>query len=125
MKQSEALEHLREMIWALQRYRSIAMEELGPNPDYPLGEQLCITEELAAKMWPWIFGEECPLPALVKIVDDAETSGTLAPTDYYSMMFILDRFMPEVKICLHNWRGVYTVPEEPPSLDILAGWEEE
>lgn len=124
MKKEEAIGHLREFVWALQRYRSIVMETLGLDPDYPSEEQLCLTEELAAEMWPWVFGEKCPLPVLAKIVDDAETSGELAPMDYYNMMTILHRFMPEVKVGIRAWRGTWTIPEGPPEVSILSGWEE-
>ena len=123
MKQEEALGHLREMIWALQRHRSIVMETLGPSLDHS-PDELCLTKELAAKMWPWVFGEKCPLPVLTKIIDDAETGGSLDPMDYYNMMFILDRFIPEVKVGIHAWRGTWTIPEGPPSVSVLSGWEE-
>ena len=125
MKQEEALEHLREMTWALQRYRSIAMETLGPNTGElyiskkPATQTLHLSEKLAAEMWPWIFGEKCPLPILVKMVD----SGEVAPADYYNMMFILDRFIPEVKAAAMVWRGAHTIPEGLPSMSILKGWE--
>lgn len=119
MIQEEALEHLREFLWALQRYRSIAMETLGPGSG-----ELHLTERLAAEMWPWVFGEKCPLSILAKMIDDAETSGKLVPMDYYNMMTILDRFMPGVKLGIRAWRGRYTVPEGPPDIAILAGWEE-
>ena len=118
MRQEEALRHLREMIWALQRYRSVAMETLGRETG-----ELHLSEKMAAEVWPWVFGEKCPLPILVKMVDNAETSGTLAPMDYYNMMTILDRFMPEIKVATVGWRGTYTLPEGPPSLEILRGWD--
>ncbi len=112
MTQEEALKHLQEMIWALQRYRSITMEQLGPETG-----ELHLSEEMAAEMWPWVFGEKCPLSVLVKMVD----SGKVAPNDYYNMMFILDRFMPEVKLAATVWRGTHTIPEGPPDTSILRG----
>ena len=118
MTQEEALAHLREFLWALQKYRSITMETLGPGSG-----ELHLSEKLAAETWPWVFGEKCPLPILAKMIDDAETSGKLAPMDYYNMMFILDRFMPEVKMGIRAWRGTWTIPEGPPGVEIMRGWE--
>ena len=88
------------------------------------GEGLHLSEKLAAEIWPWVFGEKCPLPALAKIIDDAETSGVLTPMDYYNMMVIFERFMPEIKAALGAWRGTYSVPEGPPDIEIMRGWEE-
>ncbi len=116
MKQEEALGHLREMIWALQRYRSITTETLGPGTG-----ELYLSKKLAAEMWPWVFGKKCPLPVLMKMVD----RGQIAPGDYYNMMTILDKFMSEVKLFALVQRGAPTIPEGPPSLDIFKGWEEE
>lgn len=116
MEQEKALKHLREMIWALQRYRSIAMETLGPGTG-----ELHLSEKLAAEMWPWVFGEKCPLPVLVKMVD----SGKVTPADYYNMMFILHRFMPEVKLASTVQRGTHTIPKGPPDTNILRGWTDE
>ena len=123
MKQEEALKHLREMIWALQRYRSITMETLGPETsdfEEPTAE-LHFSEKLAAEMWPWVFGDKCPLPVLVKMVN----SGKVAPNDYYNMMYILDRFIPEVKLFALVQRGAPTIPEGPPDISIFGGWTNE
>ena len=100
------------------------METLGPSPSHPPGE-LCLTKKLAAKMWPWVFGEKCPLSALSKILDNVDSGKPLAPMDYYNMMFILDNFMPEIKMGLRAWRGVWTIPEGPPSVNVLLGWRDE
>lgn len=120
MKMSEAVQHLREMLWALQKYRSITMETLGPGTG-----DLYLSEEFAAEMWPWVFGEKCPLPALSKILDDVDSGNDLVPHDYYNMMTILERFMPEVKLAAVAIRGGATIPEGPPNVNILAGWDEE
>jgi len=93
------------------------METLGPGTG-----ELHLSKKFAGELWPWVFGEKCPLPILAKIIDDAESSGELAPMDYYNMMIILDRFMPEVKLAALTWRGTATLPEGPPSIDILSGW---
>lgn len=114
MKQSEAIQHLHEFTWALQRYRSITMETLGPGTG-----DLHLSEEFAGEMWPWVFGEKCPLPILSKMLDDP------APLDYYNMMYILRQFMPEILLVIQTWRGPNsTFPQEMPDVNVCLGWEE-
>lgn len=119
MKQSEATQHLREMMWGLQKYRSITTETLSSGTG-----DICLSEELAARMWPWVFGEKCPLPALAKILDDVDNGKDLAPADYYNMMTILYRFMPEVAIAASLREGC-SLPKGQPGISVLLGWEEE
>lgn len=117
MKQSEAIQHLREFAWALQRYRSITMETLGPG----IGE-LHLSEEFAGEMWPWVFGEKCPLPVLSKMLGGG---GYLEPMAYYNMMYILFQFMPEILLAIQTWRGPNSsFPQEMPDTSIVLGWEE-
>lgn len=132
MKQSEAVQHLREMMWGLQRYRSVTMETLGDAPPGPhsIAEEhvrgLHLSGKLAGEMWPWVFGEKCPLPAISKILDDVDSGGELAPMDYYNMMTILDRFIPEVRLVVGVARGTdSTLPQGPPDVSVMVGWEEE
>lgn len=121
MKQSEAVQHLIEMMWGLQRYRSITMETLGPGTG-----ELHLSQKLAGEMWPWVFGEKCPLPALAKILDNVDSGRGLAPMDYYNMMTILDRFMPEVRLGVVVARGTdSTLPQGPPDVSVMMGWDEE
>ena len=133
MKEKDAIRHLREFMLALQRYRSIVMETVGPDTALTgaglMGENiegLSLSKELAAEMWPWVFGDKCPLPVLVKILDNIDDGGTLAPMDYYNQMFILDRFMPEVKVAT-NMRLIQAhippIPEGSTDINILRGWE--
>lgn len=120
MTEQEAVQHLREMMWALQRYRSITMETLGPGTG-----ELHLSKKFAGELWPWVFGEKCPLPVLAKMIDDVEAGGSLALMDYYNMMTILDRFMPEVRMAAVVARGTdSTLPQGPPDVSILRGWEE-
>ena len=113
MKQPEAVQHLREFMWALQRYRSITMETLGPGTG-----DLHLSEEFAGEMWPWVFGEKCPLPILSKMVDSEEVT----PLDYYNMMYILHHFTPEILIAVQI--RCSTFPQEMPDVSICLGWEE-
>jgi len=134
MKERDAIIHLREFMLGLQRYRSIVMETVGADTALTgtglLGESvdgLGLSTEFAAEMWPWVFGDKCPLPALVKILDSVDGGETLAPLDYYNQMFILDRFIPEVKavtnIRLEQAR-ISPIPEGPADISILSGWEQ-
>ena len=133
MKEKDAIRHLREFMLALQRYRSIVMEMVGPDTALTgtglLGETvkgLSLSEETAAELWPWVFGDKCPLPTLVKILDNVDDGGTLSPHDYFNQMFILDRFTPEIKAAT-NMRLIQAhippIPEGPADVDILGGWE--
>jgi hypothetical protein len=82
MTQSEAREILQKAMRAFQRYRSTSME-LG------VGEAF-----FAKSMWPWVYGDKCPLPAIVKMLDREK----IVPQEFYNIMFILYKFTPEVKM---------------------------
>lgn len=112
MKQSEAEQNLRLFMRALQRYRDTALGGMG------------VSEELAGQVWPWVFGEKCPLPTLAKVLGNAEASGKLAPMDYYNMMIVLTRFMPEVLAGVNIMRLQLDLPEitEAP---LPAPWDPE
>ena len=112
MKQSEAEQNLRIFMLALQRYRDIGLETLGEDRD------------LAASLWPWVWGDKCPLPILAKILDGAETSGTLAPMDYYNMTIVLTRFMPEVLVAANLLRLQLDLPEITQA-ELPAPWDPE
>ena len=85
MKKEEAAQDLRHMMISIQKYRANIAELWGGQFDDTLAEQ-----------WPWIWGDRCPLPALSKILDTYDRDGTLTPADYFNMMTVLHRFMPEV-----------------------------
>ena len=85
MKKEDAAQDLRHMMIAIQKYRANIAELWGGSFDDILGQQ-----------WPWIWGDSCPLPAISKILDAYDKDGTLAPMDYYNMMIVLHRFIPEV-----------------------------
>jgi hypothetical protein len=74
-------------------------------------------------MWPWIFGDKCPLPALVKMLDGVEHGEPLAPGTYHNMITVLVQFMPEI-LPTAALLGI-ELPTEPPSLDIFRGWDPE
>lgn len=86
MNQETALQYLRHMMFALQKYRSNTKEAYGHLPEY--------SDEIMGQMWPWIFGNKCPLNQLSKALDRNYVTGQ----EFYNFMFILERFMPEVKL---------------------------
>jgi len=116
MQESEARSHLQMMMIALQRYRGITKEQLGPD-----STELHLSDELSAEMWPWIFGDKCPLPTIAKMLN----ADKIVPMDYYNMMFILDRFIPEIKAVV-NMNLIQSrqepIADGPPGLEILKGW---
>lgn len=111
MKQSTALQHLRIMMKMIQRARSI-IRETWEN------------ETGLADLYPWIFGEKCPLLPLEKIITDAERSGILKGCDYMNFMYLLYNFMPEVRLA--SAIDAMGLPDEMirPN-EYLMGWEEE
>ncbi len=115
MKQSEAILHLRRYMLALQKYRSNTALDI---PD--------LSEESKAEMWPWIFGDKCPLPQLVKVVDRTEKGKSLDPHDYYNFMVILYRFTPEIIAAMNIMNIDNPMPDEqPPTGVLVSGWDEE
>lgn len=114
--EEEAITQLRTFMYALQKYRSVAVGK-GPR-------ELGMSGELAADVWPWVFGEKCPLPALANILDNVDRGKSLAPMDYYNQMTILTRFMPGIRI-ITNSSMPPTVPFVPEFMtpDVLTGWE--
>jgi len=116
MEQEKAIEHLRLFLYTLQRVRSINLETLGLDPE---------DEHILGSMFPWLFGEKCPLETLVKVLDRVDRGAELEPLVYYNLMIVLDRFMPEIKAA----SNVYTAgnerdgfPEGPPDVMLLQGW---
>ena len=120
MKEQEAVAHLRTYMYYLQKYRSFGKETFGPGSG-----ELCFPEGSMERIWPWVWGEKCPLPALIKVLDNVDNGNPLAPLDYYNLMFILLRFTPELMIIIRMKEGKYsTFPEDFPEIqDILGGWE--
>ena len=110
MKIETAVQHLKTYMIALQKYRSNVAET-----------RIFENNALAATMWPWVFGDNCPIPALQKILDGYDKTGVIAPSDYYNMMFILWQFTPEV-VPIASMIGS-ELPTDPPSTSILMGWD--
>jgi hypothetical protein len=111
MTEQEARNYLNIMMIALQRYRGINFETLLAKKG-----GLGFTKEQLGETWPWVFGEKCPLAALQKILDGDKVTGI----DFYNMMFILDRFMPEIKIAGQVSSGI-DCPD--PNINWIKGLE--
>lgn len=110
MKQIQAVEHLREMLWAVQRARSMITETFGD-----LGEDFLIT------LHPWLFGPKCVLPSLVTTVGEVETGGELTPQRFYNLMWITDK---ELAINTALFATNRKPLPEPDINWIVEGWEE-
>lgn len=111
MKESEAMNDIKLFAFSLQKYRSVTAEEI-PHLD----------EESKALMWPWVFGDKCPLEALTKVID----RGQVEASTYYNFMVVANQFMPEIVIA----SGFYSKDNEQlpkqPNVGLLAmGWDEE
>jgi hypothetical protein len=97
MKKSEAAKYLRTMMVGVQKLRSI-MDETGMITDKKEMEGLFMTSEEAGQIWKWVWGENCVLPILVKIMDHYDDTGDLAPIDFFNMMYIALRLEPLVGV---------------------------
>jgi len=115
VKIENAAQHLRIMMWGLQKYRA-NIREMGSLP-----------ESFLAQQWPWVFGDRCPLLALQDILDRYAKTEVLSGAEYHNMMVVLDRFIPEVKSACTFFQGDLTgeqrIPQGPPDIKVLAGWD--
>jgi len=96
----------------LQKYRSNAMD-----PRTGLG----LSEEFLAETYPWVFGEKCPLEYIAKVLARYEKTHELEPQTYYNFMTIMDKFTPEIRVAAVMLGG--ELPEGPPSIQLLIGWD--
>ena len=123
MKQSEAMQHIELIRRAVQRLRSVTAENgLIAGSSNTLG----MTEEQAARVWSWVWGKKCVLPALSKIEDNFDESGILPPQSYYNVMYIATQLEPMIGVVA----GIIADIEGkdfPFGVDIsvMRGWEPE
>lgn len=106
MKEKEALENVRQMMLAVQKYRSNAFEVES-------------NKTLLTDLNAWVFDDgKCPLPAMQKVLN----RDRLDPQEYYNFCFILKNFMPEVDLSM----GIMGFKEvNMPEISLIAnGWEE-
>jgi hypothetical protein len=120
MRQSTAIEQLREMMRLIQKARSNAKEG---SAAWLMVD--AVDESVLAMVEPWLFGDKCPLPMLHKMLDDIDGGRELQPSEHYNMMTILYRFLGkwvDAAVAV----GATTLPhEQPDPLTYLTGWEAE
>lgn len=115
LTQAKALDMLRGMLKLLQRARS-TMSEAG------------LDQKVLKSIFPWVFDpDKCIVPALADLIGRAEKSGTLAPADFYNMMTVLYRFLPELTaVAPFTLDSVDLLPADPPDYMVyLRGWAPE
>ena len=114
MKQSEALQHLRNMMYMCQKFKSNAAEELPDD-----------VQAIFPVIFPWLSGDKDITPALARLLDRVDrenNSAVLAPMDFYNMMTIASRFLPQLSI-IAPLVSAESLPE--PQIEWLRGWESE
>lgn len=115
MKQETAIRHLRLFMKGIQRFRSITRENMGTGK---------VVDNILNDLYPWVFGEKCPLLALTKTLDRVNEGNKLTPSDYYNYMTILHKFMPEILLAMALYSEAEDYPKDPPNIQILVeGWE--
>lgn len=104
MTNEERLEVLENLRHALQRFRSMAIEETDfiddDNRDMALVD-----------LFPWVFGPRCILPAVQMCLDRGAVTGM----EFYNFMYILHEFSPAV---LAATDAVFPTPNAA-----MAGWQ--
>jgi hypothetical protein len=83
MNQQYALERVNEFIFCIQKFRSNTSETVTKAE-----------MALLPTMFPWTFGDKCPLEVLTKV----SNRESITPQEYYNFMFILHEFMPEILV---------------------------
>ena len=123
--QAQAVSMLRSMMFLIQKARSNAHDPFfGVIDQDPDGMGMPVTEELLAGIFPWLFGDKCPLSALGKILDRTEETGELAPFTFYNMMTVLYTFLPQlVAVSPIVLNAADALPPFPPDhMVYLRGW---
>jgi hypothetical protein len=82
MNRTQALIHLRAMLFAVQKTRSILSESMGED---------ATAQAVNADLSPWLFGPRSVLPALIKYLDRVEAGGPISGADFYNFMSIAAR----------------------------------
>lgn len=119
MKQSDAVRHLRVLMYAMQKARSVARETglISSNPNV-----LALSDRVAGKMWPWLMGDKNLLPALEKLINNVDDGQPLAPQDYYNIISVATRLEPSLSVMAAA--NDETFPQEA-DINWLGGWEPE
>ena len=81
MTKDEAARHLRALLSAIQKLRSVSAET-------------SIVDHISASMWPWVYGDKNILPAIVKMLDQYDETGELSGMDFYNIVYIATQLEP-------------------------------
>jgi len=120
MTQDEAIKHLRAMMVGVQKLRSICDED-GTVTDRDV-DGLHLTSEQASDVWKWIWGKNCVLSPLSKVIDRYEETNVLSPHDFYNMMYIATSLEPMIAFAAAVSAGDTDFPSEV-DLQWLKGWD--
>jgi hypothetical protein len=93
VKKSEAIKHLRTLMFSMQRLRGFA-EETGIVEKEGNHERLSLSENFAAELWPWVWGDKSLLPILDKLIDKYDTTGELEPMDFHNIITVATQLEP-------------------------------
>lgn len=115
MKQSTAVSHLRTMMLAIQKLRSINDENGTIEMDDPI----------AASVWPWVYdSKKSILPILSKLLDRVDETNELSPLDYYNFMTVATHLEPLIGVVASIVGNDPHYPQEP-DINWLKGWDKE
>lgn len=84
---AQAAEYLRMIAFGVQKLRSIMAEDGFISDDKAL-KSLHISNEQAARVWGWVWGNKCILIPVTKMLDGYESEGRLAPLDFANIMYV-------------------------------------
>ena len=124
MKKSEAVQHLQNLRYAIQKLRSILREDGIIVKER--SELLGLTEEMASHMWPYVWGDRCLLPILERILDDYDEKEQLLPLDFYNQVVIATHLEPMLVTITNITLAINgKEPNFPEEVDInwLKGWD--
>lgn len=116
MKQSEAMDYVRKLIFGLQRARSVEREALGESGEFSAE----VVERVLADLTPWMNGEKGK--SFLEILVKVEERGTVAGMDLYNFMTVIHLLEPTASAVAGMLSGT-TFPE--PDLQWVLGWEAE
>lgn len=120
MKQSEALDILRAMMFSAQRARTMTQEEMGFKDGDGSTE-----DRVVRKLHKWLFGDHCIVQPLADVISQVEAGAALTPGTFVNFMWIADK---EILIQAHmTFVSGHKLPEYNTRnmMAWLRGWEPE
>jgi hypothetical protein len=110
--ESEAMEVVNRMTFAVQRMRTMAIEQLGDDTT---------TLRVLTELEPWVHGPKCILPALTKVQD----RGSVTPGELLNFCYIAHHFSTismavGIMASAGDWGISDPIPE--PDINWAVGW---